>query len=31
MLPRTRDLPRLAQALGCPIGELFSGETEAAG
>lgn len=28
-LPRTRDLPRLAQVLGCAIGELFADDAEA--
>ena len=26
ILPRTRDLPRLAQVLGCKIGDLFTEE-----
>lgn len=28
MLPRTRDLPRLARVLGCQIGNLFTEDPE---
>lgn len=28
MLPRTRDLPRLARVLGCQIGDLFAEDPE---